>query len=158
MFLGSIARGGSLTDLIFLEGFCGSTHIFTSFFQFFIGFLHHLVVTILFSLIFQLIKIAEQFLLLFAESLESSFDFLFLFLGFGLLQCGLQLFELFVDVLLTSSKFLKSIQRLAVFRLLLFLTKLCLILLLVAVAVVVELKLLQLLLRSILLRLGRRRT
>jgi hypothetical protein len=115
-----------------------------------VGLGHARLVFRLLHAVAKLVDVAKYFLLLVAQPLELALQLLLLFLGPGFFQCGLQLFQTLVQVLLALGQLLEPVEHLVVFAplLLLLLLEIGLPARFVAVFSVVEFELLELLLRG----------
>lgn len=96
----------------------------------------------------EFVDVAEHFALFVAESFEFAFEFFAFLIGACCAEFGFELFEAFVDHLLSAREFLESVEDLELFALLAvsFLLLLSLAFGFVAIAIVIQFELLELLL------------
>ncbi len=150
---GSGAFGDGLGKAAFLEGLGSLADVLAALLHLRAGFGHSVPIFLALHPLSDLVGVAEDLLLLLPEPLELSFDLFARLLGLGGFQSRLQLLHPFIQVGLSLSQLVKTVEHLA--RLLLFLFPFRSVLLLspgralflVAVFIVRELELLELPLR-----------
>ena len=109
------ARGGGAGGLALLQRLGGALHLFAGLLQLLPLFLHPLLILGGVHAGLQFIRIAEDLLLFFLQTLQLPADLLFLFLGLGRFERRLQVFELIVQIVLTAGELPQSVEDLAVF-------------------------------------------